>query len=69
MALVLSRRHNETILIGDDIKITIQMPNGVGQVKVVIEAPKHVKVLRANIAKEGYEPTWRSNKPIPPYDK
>lgn len=43
--LILSRREGEKILIGDDIIVTIQQIRG-GQVRVGIEAPPEVQVLR-----------------------
>ena len=46
--LVLTRKQGETILIGDDIKITVVAVNG-DAVRIGIEAPKHVKILRAEL--------------------
>jgi carbon storage regulator len=46
--LVLTRRVSESVLIGKDIKITI-VRLGSGQVRIGIEAPKQVPVLRAEI--------------------
>lgn len=48
MSLILTRRIGETICIGDDIRVTIQAVNGI-QVRVGIEAPKHVAVDREEI--------------------
>ncbi|WP_027390534.1 carbon storage regulator CsrA [Chrysiogenes arsenatis] len=46
--LVLSRKKNETIMIGDDILITVvECMNGV--TKLGIEAPKNVKVYRKEV--------------------
>jgi len=46
--LVLTRKQGETILIGEDIKITILSVNG-DAVRIGIDAPKHVKILRAEL--------------------
>lgn len=48
MALVLTRRLNETIIIGDDIRVTVTEIQG-GQVKLAIEAPHSVCVDREEI--------------------
>ena len=47
--LVLSRKKNEVILIGDQIRLTIVKLDK-GKVRVGIEAPKEVKVFREEIA-------------------
>jgi carbon storage regulator len=46
--LVLSRRKDERILIGDDIVITVCRING-DRVRVGVEAPDSVPVLRAEL--------------------
>jgi carbon storage regulator len=46
--LVLTRKKNESIVIGDDIKITIVDVRG-DQVKLGITAPKNVSVHREEI--------------------
>ena len=43
--LVISRRDRESILIGDNIRVTVYGP---GVVRLGIEAPRDVKVLRDN---------------------
>lgn len=48
--LILSRNQNEAIHIGDDIKVVITAVKG-GQVRVGIQAPKHVGVYREEIYK------------------
>ena len=46
--LVLSRKANETIRIGDDIVVTLVKVAG-GKVRIGIDAPKSVKVLRGEL--------------------
>lgn len=46
--LVLTRKRNESIMIGDDIKITIVDVKG-DQIKIGIDAPKSVTVHREEI--------------------
>lgn len=46
--LVLSRKENETIKIGDDIEIRILEVNG-DTVRIGIEAPKTVEILRGEL--------------------
>ena len=48
--LVLSRRSNEKIYIGDDIEIHILCTKD-RDVKVGIVAPKHVQILRSEVKK------------------
>ena len=47
--LVLTRKANEQILIGDDIKITLVRVRG-DSVRVGIEAPREVRVVRGELA-------------------
>ena len=44
--LVLSRKHGERILIGDNIVVTIVRVNSTGVVRVGIDAPKNIRVDR-----------------------
>ena len=46
--LVLTRRVNERIVIGDDITVTVLEVRG-DQVRIGIEAPRDVKVLREEV--------------------
>lgn len=46
--LVLSRKLNETILIGNDIRVTILGIDG-DKIKLGIEAPKTIKVFREEL--------------------
>ena len=49
--LVLARKVNEKILIGDDIEITIVSVSG-ENVRIGINAPKDVKILRSEVYAE-----------------
>jgi len=49
--LVLSRKANQTILVGQDIEITVVSVKG-GQVRIGIRAPQHVAVLRGELLEE-----------------
>lgn len=46
--LILTRRKGDTILIGDNVVITITNVNG-SSVKVGIEAPKEISVIRGEL--------------------
>lgn len=46
--LVLTRRINESIKIGDDIEITILSVSG-EQIKIGIDAPRHVEIHRKEV--------------------
>jgi carbon storage regulator len=48
MMLILTRYQNESIIINDDIRITI-LENKFGQVKLGIEAPDDVGIWREEI--------------------
>lgn len=54
--LVLSRKINETILIGDDIKVTLLDVDG-DKIKIGIDAPKTMKIFREEL----YEATRSTN--------
>lgn len=53
--LVLSRKSMQSVTIGSDIRITIIRLEG-NQVRIGIEAPRDVRILRDELA-EGYEET------------
>lgn len=46
--LVLSRKFGESISIGDDIEVKI-LRNAGGVVRIAVEAPKHIRVLRSEL--------------------
>lgn len=46
--LVLTRKAGESVMIGDDIEITVLSTSG-DQVKIGIDAPKHVDIHRKEI--------------------
>ena len=52
--LVLSRKVNETIVIGDDIQVFIAEIRG-DKVRLAIRAPKEVKILRSELVDEDSE--------------
>lgn len=54
--LVLSRKINETILIGDNIEIVVVAVSG-DNVRLGIKAPKDVKILRSEV----YEDIQKQN--------
>lgn len=55
--LVLTRKRSEMIQIGDDIRIKV-IRTASGHVKLGIEAPDHVRVLRAELV--GTPPTVKA---------
>ena len=46
--LILTRRVGETLMVGDDVKITI-LDNKGGQVRIGISAPREIEVHREEI--------------------
>lgn len=51
MALVITRKYGERVLIGEDIEVTITRTGyRTGVVRLAIKAPRHVKVLRDELA-------------------
>ena len=57
--LVLSRKAGETLLIGDNIKVTINRISG-NRVTVGVEAPGQVKIIRGEL-----EPIVNGTAPVP----
>ncbi len=49
--LVLTRKQNQEIIIGDDIRITV-VAVGTDQVKIGITAPRSIPVHRSEVYKE-----------------
>jgi len=49
--LILTRKHGETIRIGDDVKITVLVNKG-NQVRFGVDAPKEVPVHREEIFRQ-----------------
>jgi carbon storage regulator len=46
--LILTRRIGETLMVGDDVKVTVLGVNG-NQVRIGVDAPKNVEVHREEI--------------------
>jgi carbon storage regulator len=46
--LILSRRINETLMVGDDVRVTVLGVNG-NQVRIGVQAPRHIPVHRQEI--------------------
>ena len=63
--LVLTRKLMEKLFIGDDICVTIVRLEG-GQVRLGIDAPREVKVVRAELVPERKSPRLRSDHRSPP---
>jgi carbon storage regulator len=59
--LVLSRKLNERILIGDSIVLTVVKIQG-GSVRLGIEAPADVDVVRNELLKGGRAPSGESHR-------
>lgn len=57
--LVLTRKRDESIIIGDEIRVTVVDVRG-DQVKLGIEAPRHIPVHREEIYKEIQEENRRA---------
>ena len=53
--LVLTRRVNERIVIGDDVTVTVLEVRG-DQVRLGIEAPREVKVFREEVLRRDAPP-------------
>ncbi|MBO8142817.1 MAG: carbon storage regulator CsrA [Firmicutes bacterium] len=57
--LVLTRKRDESIMIGDDVKITVVDVRG-DQVKLGIDAPRHIPVHREEVYREIQEENRRA---------
>lgn len=53
--LVLSRKLNETICIGNDVTVKVMRING-GRVRIAIDAPDHVRIHRGELVEEVPQP-------------
>lgn len=62
--LILTRRSNERIFIGDDIVLSILAIEG-NRVKLGIDAPKDVSILREEIREVPLEPQENVAEPLP----
>jgi carbon storage regulator len=61
--LVLTRKLLEKLYIGDDICVTVVRLEG-GQVRLGIEAPRNVTVVRAELVSERPGPRLRNGPPV-----
>lgn len=57
--LILTRKRDESIIIGDDVKVTIVDVRG-DQVKLGIDAPRHISVHREEVYREIQEENRRA---------
>lgn len=57
--LVLSRRVGEGVCIGDEIKVTIVRIEG-NQIRLMIDAPRSIPILREELLKRPVEPQKKS---------
>ena len=57
--LVLTRKKNEAIRLGEDTRIVLVHVKG-GQVRIGIECPSHVRVLREEIYQEEDQPNLKT---------
>ena len=46
--LVLTRRHGESVRIGNDVRVTVVASNG-GQVRIAIAAPEEIGIFREEL--------------------
>lgn len=63
--LVLTRKRDESIIIGDDIKITVVEVRG-DQVKLGVDAPRTISVHREEVYREIQEEIRRTAMPAAP---
>lgn len=47
--LVLTRKEQDSVVIGDDIVVTVSEISG-GRVKLAIQAPRHIRIDRLEVA-------------------
>ena len=63
--LVLTRQRNESIIIGDDIIVTVLEIRADGQVRLGINAPIQIPIHRQEV----YEAIQRQNETVKPAEK
>ncbi|MEO1924363.1 carbon storage regulator CsrA [Caminibacter sp.] len=61
--LVISRKENQKIKIGEDIELVI-VEIGKNQVKIGIDAPQNIKILRGELVEEITKENKKANKEI-----
>jgi len=61
--LILTRRAGESILIGDDIEITLLESHGT-QARIRVRAPEHVRILRTELKQHPAEPESAAPTPV-----
>ncbi len=54
--LILSRKESECIHLGDDIIVTVVRVNG-DKVRIGVQAPPHIKILRTELELNWIEPS------------
>ena len=58
--LILTRKPNESFFIGDNIKITILSDGQRGEVKVGIDAPRDIEIVREELLDLPEEEVWQN---------
>jgi carbon storage regulator len=61
--LVLTRKANERIVIGDDIRITVLATRG-NVVRIGVEAPPQITIVREELSPEGRRPEAVGEAPL-----
>ncbi len=61
--LILKRRTGETILVGDDIEITLLDSHGT-HARIRVRAPEHIRILRAELKRHPVEPEPATPTPV-----
>jgi len=60
--LVLSRKHGESIIIGDDVIVTITQISG-DRVRVGVDAPRQIPIMRGELVPPDVKPDTGSQRP------
>jgi len=63
MMLVLSRKAMQSVMIGSDVRITVIRVEG-NQVRIGIEAPSDVRILRGELIVENEGPLTAADQPL-----